>query len=115
MALSGRRLAEIPGAGRWLRRWHERCSNLALFPGPRSPVANCPELVGRFVPERTLRINAMDETPEKQPETAREEAPRPPIYHSSELFGHHDEVWIEHGADMYRLRKTKSGKLYLTK
>jgi hemin uptake protein HemP len=115
MALSGRRLAEIPGSGRPLRRWHERCSNLALFPLHPFPVTDCPQSVGRLVPERTLRINAMDDAPEKQPETTRAEAPRPPIYHSSELFGHHDEVWIEHGADMYRLRKTKSGKLYLTK
>jgi len=41
--------------------------------------------------------------------------PRPPIYHSSELFRGHGELWIEHAGEMYRLRKTARGKLYLTK
>ena len=37
------------------------------------------------------------------------------IYRSDELLKGRREVWIEHGADMYRLRVTSSGKLYLTK
>ena len=42
-------------------------------------------------------------------------SPQPIIYRSEELLQGTREVWIEHGADMYRLRVTKSGKLYLTK
>ncbi|MEX2316607.1 MAG: hemin uptake protein HemP [Pirellulales bacterium] len=37
------------------------------------------------------------------------------IYHSDELMQGRREVWIEHGSDMYRLRLTSSGRLYLTK
>jgi hemin uptake protein HemP len=37
------------------------------------------------------------------------------IYPSAELFAGGQEIWIEHGGDMYRLRITASGKLLLTK
>lgn len=40
---------------------------------------------------------------------------RPPVYNSTDLLKGHSEMWIEHGEHMYRLRHTKSGKLYLTK
>lgn len=40
---------------------------------------------------------------------------RGPIYRSEELLQGHREIWIEHGNEMYRLRRTASGKLYLTK
>lgn len=40
---------------------------------------------------------------------------RPLIYSSAELLQGRKEIWIEHGDDMYRLRITSSGKLYLTK
>ncbi|WP_442508831.1 hemin uptake protein HemP [Novipirellula sp. SH528] len=39
----------------------------------------------------------------------------PRIVPSSELLDGRREVWIEHGPEMYRLRLTASGKLYLTK
>ncbi|GAA5507910.1 hemin uptake protein HemP [Novipirellula caenicola] len=39
----------------------------------------------------------------------------PKIIPSSELLQGRREVWIEHGSEMYRLRLTTSGKLYLTK
>ncbi|WP_372719043.1 hemin uptake protein HemP [Novipirellula sp.] len=39
----------------------------------------------------------------------------PKIIPSSELLQGSREVWIEHGSEMYRLRLTASGKLYLTK
>lgn len=39
----------------------------------------------------------------------------PLVYSSAELFRGRREVWIEHGADMYRLRLTAANKLYLTK
>ena len=38
------------------------------------------------------------------------------IYSSEELLGRgRREVWIVHGAEMYCLRHTSTGKLYLTK
>ena len=40
---------------------------------------------------------------------------RPLIVQSAELLQGRRELWIEHGDEMYRLRLTRSGKLYLTK
>jgi hemin uptake protein HemP len=40
---------------------------------------------------------------------------RPPVYNSDELLQGCREAWIEHGQQMYRLRLTQAGKLYLTK
>jgi hemin uptake protein HemP len=40
---------------------------------------------------------------------------RPPVYSSAELLQGSREAWIEHGQQMYRLRLTHAGKLYLTK
>ena len=40
---------------------------------------------------------------------------RPLIVRSEELLHGRRELWIEHGEEMYRLRLTSSGKLYLTK
>jgi hemin uptake protein HemP len=37
------------------------------------------------------------------------------IYASADLLQGRREIWIEHGHEMYRLRLTSSGKLYLTK
>jgi hemin uptake protein HemP len=37
-----------------------------------------------------------------------------PIY-SDALFSHGDEVFIRHRGEQYRLRRTRSGKLILTK
>ncbi len=39
----------------------------------------------------------------------------PLIVQSGEIFQGRQEIWIEHGEEMYRLRITKSGKLHLTK
>lgn len=48
--------------------------------------------------------------------SSRYESPdRPLIVQSSELLQGRRELWIEHGDEMYRLRLTRSGKLYLTK
>jgi hemin uptake protein HemP len=40
---------------------------------------------------------------------------RPPVFSSAELLQGSREAWIEHGQQMYRLRLTSAGKLYLTK
>ena len=39
----------------------------------------------------------------------------PLVYQSADLLQGRREVWIEHGDEMYRLRLTNNGKLYLTK
>jgi hemin uptake protein HemP len=44
---------------------------------------------------------------------AHEEAPL--IVTSAEVLRGRREIWIEHGQDMYRLRLTAAGNLYLTK
>lgn len=41
--------------------------------------------------------------------------PQPLVYRSEELLKGTREVWIEHGSEMYRLRLTSNGRLYLTK
>jgi hemin uptake protein HemP len=40
---------------------------------------------------------------------------RATVFHSDELLQGRREAWIEHRGEMYRLRLTGSGKLYLTK
>jgi len=39
----------------------------------------------------------------------------PLIYDSDDLFQGRRDVWIKHGDEMYRLRITSAGNLYLTK
>ncbi|MEX0676737.1 MAG: hemin uptake protein HemP [Pirellulales bacterium] len=39
----------------------------------------------------------------------------PVILRSEDLLQGRSDVWIKHGAEMYRLRLTPAGKLYLTK
>lgn len=41
--------------------------------------------------------------------------PTLPAIDSAQLFGHGNEVWIEHHGERYRLQRTRSGKLILTK
>ena len=50
----------------------------------------------------------------QSPEHARDES-RPQIVDSKDLLQGRRELWIEHGDEMYRLRLTRAGKLYLTK
>jgi hemin uptake protein HemP len=40
---------------------------------------------------------------------------RATVFNSDELLQGRREAWIEHRGEMYRLRLTGSGKLYLTK
>jgi len=51
----------------------------------------------------------------QQPASQTACAERPGIVRSDELLRGARELWIEHGDTMYRLRRTSSGKLYLTK
>ena len=57
----------------------------------------------------------MQDSAEKTPPTDDSTADTPPVYNSTDLLKGHSEMWIAHGEHMYRLRHTKSGKLYLTK
>lgn len=43
------------------------------------------------------------------------DAQRATVFSSDELLRGQREAWIEHHGEMYRLRLTGSGKLYLTK
>jgi hemin uptake protein HemP len=40
---------------------------------------------------------------------------RPRRIYSDTLFSHGDEVFIQHQGEQYRLRRTRNGKLILTK
>lgn len=55
------------------------------------------------------------EVPLPSPKDTSAGGDRPTIYSSDELLQGRREVWIEHGDQMYRLRLTQAGKLYLTK
>ena len=44
-----------------------------------------------------------------------DESSRPLIISSEQLLQGRRELWIEHGDEMYRLRVTTAGKLYLSK
>jgi hemin uptake protein HemP len=53
---------------------------------------------------------------EQQSSRSNSEQPLQPItYTSDELMQGRRELWIEHAGEMYRLRVTALGKLYLTK
>ena len=55
------------------------------------------------------------ESPRPQPEREDVDGDRPRIVSSDELLQGRREMWIEHQGEMYRLRSTAKGKLYLTK
>ncbi|MEM0925591.1 MAG: hemin uptake protein HemP [Planctomycetota bacterium] len=44
-----------------------------------------------------------------------ESSARPRIIESEQILSGRREVWIRHGDEMYRLRITAAGKLYLSK
>ena len=56
-----------------------------------------------------------DPEPDDQPAPSSGGADRPLVIRSEDVLQGRREVWIEHGEEMYRLRVTSSGKLYLTK
>ena len=88
--------------------------NLAIA---RIPAVGRPQLKKA----QLMPMNAADEHQETGDRSAGDESAdsrrgaRPRIIDSQELLSGRREVWIEHGEDMYRLRLTASGKLYLTK
>lgn len=58
-----------------------------------------------------LRVSSSD--PDDQP--ASSDTGGPLTHRSQDLLQGRREAWIEHGEEMYRLRLTANGKLYLTK
>jgi hemin uptake protein HemP len=75
-----------------------------LFPPGLARVA--PDRL-RLPPGRPAMIGA--------PQTAPEQAREPVVLHSTALLGDSREVEIRHGAETYRLKLTRHGKLILTK
>ena len=55
------------------------------------------------------------ESKPRQPEQSPGHEETPLIFTSAELLRGRREIWIKHGPDMYRLRLTAAGNLYLTK
>ena len=49
------------------------------------------------------------------PQRDKDDAGRPRVVTSEELFEGNRELWIEHAGELYRLRITARGNLYLTK
>lgn len=72
---------------------------------------------------RIIRIcNNISMTPNSMREPKREPVPPKPVkadgptpLDSAELFKHRDEIVIQHAGELYRLRRTRNGKLILTK
>ena len=58
-------------------------------------------------------MKAAPHLPANHPTAPRPAPPRP--LESGELFAGRDEVLIVHGSETYRLRRTRQGKLILTK
>ncbi|WP_146518507.1 hemin uptake protein HemP [Stieleria varia] len=58
-----------------------------------------------------------DPAPEREPdvEPARQSDLRPLVLMSDDLFQGRSEIWINHQGAMYRLRRTGSGKMLLSK
>jgi len=64
----------------------------------------------------TMPDDSMSDSDELNPlPVSRDSGDRPRVLRSEELLQGAREVWIEHGSEMYRLRLTSAGKLYLTK
>ena len=40
---------------------------------------------------------------------------KPKVYESLQLFGSHNEIQINHGGKLYRIRITRNGKLIMNK
>lgn len=65
-------------------------------------------------PEPVLSTSPPAHAP--QPARAAEgRADPPPVWHSEQLLGKHVEVLILHNNEVYRLRRTRQGKLILYK
>lgn len=62
-------------------------------------------------------MNDTERQPPELPETParREKQDRPLVFSSEQLLQGRREMWIQHHGEMYRLRLTSRGKLYLTK
>ena len=101
-----------------LRNWHYFAFNdesrrrlrtvLARLTGPSMEFEA--DVLRRRIDSQTCPVEAL-----KLPEESPAASGRPAVYSSAELLQGLREAWIEHGDQMYRLRLTHAGKLYLTK
>jgi hemin uptake protein HemP len=88
--------------------WHERPSR-----GARCGLGVKAKRLGRGNRVSDEKRGETSEAGDEQPELAK--GTDRVTYTSAELLQGRREVWIEHGGEMYRLRVTAQGKLYLTK
>jgi hemin uptake protein HemP len=81
-------------------------------------VEQSPTLTDHFpkLPHKSLMNDPASPSPE-QPNTTPGGPPqdRPPTITSQQLLQGRRELWIDHEGEIYRLRITSRGKLYLTK
>lgn len=76
---------------------------------------------GGMINTRTKLVRGMNSPEEasggeeEQQRTRKADMDRPLIHRAEDLLQGRREVWIEHGTEMYRLRLTAAGKLYLSK
>lgn len=83
---------------------------------PTSTPSACRPLRQRIA--RLIRRKASPMTHENEQQTDKtpvEPVSTPRRVNSRELLKGDDEIWIEHGGEVYRLRLTRSGKLILHK
>lgn len=67
------------------------------------------------MPMNTEEPLPSDSEGDAKPTQSPDDTDGPLVIRSHDILQGHREVWIEHGDDMYRLRVTSAGKLYLTK
>lgn len=60
-------------------------------------------------------MKPLPQLPPRKPEPQPRPAGNPSTLESSTLFGTRQEILIAHGNETYRLRRTRQGKLILTK
>ncbi|MCG8649141.1 MAG: hemin uptake protein HemP [Pirellulales bacterium] len=106
-----RRVAELAA-----KQWHTICDYLQW-----SAAGFFEQLVGKIAsiceqlrPKRQ-EMNSNSPPPDQDDDSESNDKQRPRIIQSEEILRGRREVWIEHGMEMYRLRVTSAGKLYLSK
>lgn len=68
-----------------------------------------------LVATHTMTDPPAEPTPPPAPAAPRPPADGPPVVSSQEILQGRRELWIDHDGEIYRLRVTSRGKLYLTK
>ena len=95
-----------------IRRWESR-DLLESLCGSAALIAN--ELRSLAQEHLVANESLKPSVPPSAEQAPRSKSERPPMWDSGELLQGHSEAWIGHGDQVYRLRMTSTGKLYLTK